>query len=85
MYADVSGLSIFAQAMRYVQSIEDRVAQHLDIISKTFQTNQNLNFCPWALGFSISTNPGTPGTKMKAFRNNFKMLCHLICNWLYNA
>ena len=26
---------------------------------------------------------GTPGTKSKVFRNNLKMLCHPICNWLY--
>jgi len=28
-------------------------------------------------------NPGTPGTKLKVFRNNLKMVCHPICNWLY--
>jgi len=28
-------------------------------------------------------NPGTPGTKLKVLRNNLKMLCHPICNWLY--
>jgi len=28
-------------------------------------------------------NPGTPGTKFKVFRNNLKMVCHPICNWLY--
>jgi len=28
-------------------------------------------------------NPGTPGTKLIVFRNNLKMLCYPICNWLY--
>jgi len=30
-------------------------------------------------------NSGTPGTKSKFLRNNLKMLCHPICNWLYVA
>ena len=25
-----------------------------------------------------------PGTKLKVFRNNLKILCHPICNWLYS-
>jgi len=28
-------------------------------------------------------NPGTPGTKLKVFRKNLKILCHPTCNRLY--
>ena len=29
-------------------------------------------------------NPATPGSKLKVFRNNFKIVCHPICNRVYN-
>jgi len=42
------------------------------------------------MGFTISTNQvihdkshENPGTKLKVFRNNPKILCQPICNWLY--
>ena len=68
-----------------IQPIADRVAQHLEIISKTFATK----FCPWDLRLVpsnkswIQWESGTPGTKLKVFRNLLQMLCHPICNWLY--
>ena len=71
----------------YIQPIADRVAQHLKIISKTFPTNQNSAHGIYdqyqAINDESRENPGTPGTKLKVFRNNLKMLCHPICNWLY--
>ena len=62
------------------------MAQHLEIISKTFPTNQNSAHGIYdqyqAINDESHENPGTPGTKLKVFRNNLKMLCHPICNWL---
>jgi len=55
-----------------------------------FQQNRIL-----PMGFTIDTtwehstndksheNPDTPGTKLKVFRNNLKILYHPIFNWLY--
>jgi len=63
------------------------VAQHLEIISKTFPTNQKSAHRIYDLYQVINNksheNPGTPGTKLRVFRNNLKMLCHNIGNWLY--
>jgi len=66
----------------YVQTIADRVAQHLESISKTFPTKQNsarvmYDDCQVINGESHE-NPGTPGTKLKVFRNNLRMLRHTI-------
>jgi len=65
------------------------VAQHLEIISKTFPTNQNSAHGIYdeyqVTNDESHENPGTPGTKLKDLRNNLKMLCHPICNWLYAA
>jgi len=71
----------------YVQPIADRVALNLEIIFKTFSTNQNsAHFIyDWyqVITDKSHENAGTPGTKLKVFRNNLQILCHPICNWLY--
>ena len=70
-----------------LQPIADKEAQHLEIISKTFLTNQNSVHGIYdqyrLINDESHENPGTPGTRLKVFRNNVKMLCHPICNWLY--
>jgi len=73
-----------------IQTIADRVAQHLEILFKTFPTNQNSAHRIYdsyqILDDESHENAGTPGTELKVFRNNLKMLCHPICNWLmYNS
>ena len=70
-----------------VQPVADRVAQHLEIIPKTFQTKQNsahgiYDYYP-VINDESHDNLGMPGTKLKDFCNILKMLCHPICNWLY--
>jgi len=35
------------------------------------------------MNYKSNENPGTPGTKLKLFKQNLKILCHPICNWLY--
>ena len=71
------------------QPIADREAQHLEILSKTFPTNQNSAYGIYdeyqLIHDESHENPGTPGTKLKVFRNHLKSLCHPICNWLYNT
>jgi len=71
---------------KLLQPIADRVAQHLEIISKTFPMNQNSARGIYdkyqVIDHESHEIPGTPGTKLKVFRNNLKMLCHPICNWL---
>ena len=73
----------------HIQPITDRVALNLEIIFKTFSTNQNSahGIYDWyqVTNDQSHENPGTPGTKSKVFRNNLKMLCHPTCNWLYHA
>ena len=70
-----------------VQPIADKVAQHLEIISMTFSTNQNSAHGIYdqyqVINDEFHENPGTPGTKLNVCRNNLKILCHPICNWLY--
>jgi len=71
----------------YTANCADRVAQHLEIISKTFPTNQNSAhriYDEYQVIIDEShENPGTHGTKMKVFRKNLKMLWHPIWNWVY--
>ena len=73
----------------YVHPIADRVAQHPESMSETFPTNQNSAHGIYdeyqVINDESHENPGTPGTKLKVFRNNLKMLCHPICKWLYVA
>ena len=72
---------------KLLQPIADRVAQHPEIISKTFPTNQNsargiYDFYQVIKDKSHS-NPSTPGAKLKVFKKNLEIQCHPICNWLY--
>ena len=70
-----------------VQPITDRVAQHLEIISKNFRfstrrTRILMGFIVYYLVLIV--NPmGRILVRWKSFRNNLEMLCHPICNWLY--
>jgi len=79
--------AVWEKVIHIVQPTADRVALNLEIISKTFSTNQNSahGICDeyQVTNDQSHENPGTPGTKSKLFRNNLKMLCHPICNWLY--
>jgi len=63
------------------------VALNLEMILKTFSTNQNSAHGIYdqyqVINDQTHGNPGTPGTKSKVFRNNLKMLCHPIWNWMY--
>jgi len=72
-----------------IQPIADRVAQHLEFISKTLSTNQNSAHGIYdeyhVINAESHENPGTPGTKLKVFRNNLKTLCHPICYWLHTC
>ena len=71
----------------HVQPIAERVAQNLQIISETFSTNQNSSHRIYdeyqVINDESHENPGTPGTKLKVFRNDLQIMCHPICNWLY--
>jgi len=64
----------------------DRAAQNLEIIFNTFSTNQNSAHGIYdeyqVIKDKSHENPGTPGTKLKVFRNHLEILCHPICNWL---
>jgi len=70
-----------------VQPIADRVAQHLELISKNFQSSTRctrilMEFIIFYLVLIV--NPvGRILVRWKSFRNNLEMLCHSICNWLY--
>ena len=70
----------------HVQPIADRVALNLEIVFKTFPTNQNSARGIYdqyqVINDRSPENTGTPGTKSKILRNNLKILCHSICNWL---
>ena len=71
----------------YIQPIADRVAQHLEIISKNFQFSTRRTRI--LMGFIIHyliliVNPmGRILVRWKSFRNTLEMLCHPICNLLY--
>jgi len=69
------------------EPIADRAAKHLEIISKKNSTNQTSAHGIYDL-YQVTNdksheNLGTSGTKLIVFRNNLKILCHPICNWLY--
>jgi len=70
-----------------IQPIADRVAQNLEIISKTFSSHQNSAHGIYdeyqGINDKSHENPGTPGTKLRVCGNNLQILCHPICNWLY--
>ena len=76
-------------ALGDVQPNADRVAQHPEMVSKFFPTNQNSAHGIYdqyqVINDKSHENPGTPGTKQKVLRNNLKILCHPICNWLYDV
>jgi len=82
----------------YIQPITNRVAKNLEIISlivhPIIRRKKNQRTRILLMGFTIShvinctnhtshENPGTPGTKLKVFRHNLKILLLFICNWLY--
>jgi len=77
---------LFSTGTLKVQLIADRVAQNLEIISATFSANQNsaheIHDEYQVINDKSHENHGTPGTKLKVFRNNLKILCHRIRNWL---
>jgi len=70
-----------------IQPIADRVAQHLEIVSKNFRfstrrTRILMGFIMYSLVLIV--NPmGRILVRWKSFRNNLEMLCHPICNGLY--
>ena len=71
-----------------VQPIADRVAQHLEIISKNFRMSTRRTMI--LMGFIIYylvliVNPmGRILVRWNFVGNNLEILCHPICNWLYN-
>jgi len=72
-----------------VQPIADNEAQNLEIISKTLPTNpisaHGIYDSYHVINGTNETsheNPGTPGTKLKVFRNHPRVLRHPIYNWL---
>jgi len=73
--------------LAYIQPIADRVAQHLEIISKNFQfstrrTKILMGFIMYCLAMIV--NPmGRILVRWKSFRNNLEMQCRPICIWLY--
>jgi len=73
--------------MSHVQPIADRVAQHLEIISKNFQfsTRRTRILTGFIIYYLVLiVNPmGRILVCWKSFRNNLEMLCHPIYNWLY--
>jgi len=70
-----------------LQPIAERVAQHLEIISKNFQfttrhTRSLMGFIIYYL--VLIANPMSRIlVRWKSFRNILEILCHPICNWLY--
>jgi len=70
----------------HVQPIANRMAQHLEIISKNIQfstrrTRILMGFIIYYLVLIV--NPmGRILVRWKSFWNNLEMLCHPICNWL---
>jgi len=70
-----------------IQTIADRVAQHLEMISKNFQFSTRRTRI--LMGFIIIylvliVNPmGRILVRWTSFTNNLETLCHPICNWLY--
>jgi len=71
----------------HIQPITDRVAQHLEIISKNFQFSTRrtrILMCFIIYYLVLIVNPmGRILVRWKSFRNNLEMLCHPICNGLY--
>ena len=69
-----------------VQPIADRVALHLEIISKNIQFSTRrtriLMGCITYYLVLIVNPMGRILARWKSFRNNLEMLGHPICNWL---
>ena len=68
------------------QSIADRVAQHLEIISKNFRFSTRTRILMGLIIYYLVliVNPiGGILVRRKSFKSNLKMLCDLTCNWLY--
>jgi len=81
--------SWYTHMVQHVQPIADRVAQHLEIISKNFQfsTRRTRILMGFIIYYLVQiVNPmGRILVRWKSFRNNLEMLCHPICNWLYDT
>jgi len=71
-----------------VQPIADRVAQHLEIISKNFRmsTRSTRILMGLIIYYLVRiVNPmGRILVRWNLFGNNLEILYHPICNWLYN-
>ena len=70
--------------------VSDRVAHNPEMISKNISMCQNsargihdYHHFQHGTNYKLHENPGTSGTRLNLFGNNLKILCHLICNWLY--
>ena len=76
-----------ARVIQLIQPTADRVAQHLEIISKNFQfsTRRTRILTGFVIYYLVLiVNPmGRILVRWKFFRNHLEMLCHPICNWLY--
>ena len=79
-------------SIQEIQPIPGGMAQNLEIIPKTLSTYQNLAYGIYDLpsnSMVLIINSmrilRTPGTKSKVFRNDREILCHPICNYLYEC
>jgi len=83
----LAGGDSFGVGCHNIQPIADMVAQHLEIISKNFQlsTRSTRILMGYIIYYLVLiVNPmGRILVRLKSFRNNLEMLCHLICNRLY--
>jgi len=77
------------ELVSWVKPIADRVAQHLEIISKNFQFSTRctriLMGCTIYYLVLIVNPMGRILVRWNSFTNNLEMLCHPICNWLYTS
>jgi len=68
----------------YVQPIADKVAQHLEVVSKNFQfsTRRTRILMGFIIYYLVLIVNPMGRILVRKFRNNLEMLCHPICNWL---
>jgi len=83
-------VSLYVCLSLYVQPVVDSVAQNLEFISKNFQFSTRrtrificFSFFPCSWVVLIENFMGRILVRWKNFRNNLKIMCHTICNWLY--
>jgi len=82
IYCTYTGITIYSQLQmgwHRILILFLKFCQHTIILPMVLWI---VNISLYGTNYESHENSGAPGTKLKVFGNNPKILCHPICNWL---